>query len=856
MANFRAIFEQNFFLYILLISIFLHSCSPKDKSIGVLDYTIEKIDLENNTMDVLFTITNSTSIDFKANEWALHWNQILGEPLAESLPKGIDFEHVNGNSYFVLNFGDTWPLHDGESISFRTVTKGVMNRLPLGPRGAFIVTSNQSIDINTNIHWQEAEGIENLNLPTAKTRYQNLENVNSLPKDSLAWIVPSPTYSTKPTTERLRLANWYVYINGKTESDEYDSLLKAPFEKIVSSLFPAVEIDWVESDEGANVILNHTKDILPEEYHLEIKEDRVVVGTGSYGGLFYALQSLLQIDQIAALENRGWPIIQISDSPRFKYRGFMLDISRNFFALDKLKQIIDLMAMFKLNHFDIKLSDDEGWRLEIPGLPELTEIGAKREYTIDESDRLIPMYGSGATGGETGNGFLSKKDFISLLEYAKSKNVTIIPQLSFPSHARASIISMDARRNKLLAMGDVVGAEKYALSDPNDKSEYQSAQLYNDNAINICMESSFAFFDKVVEEVAEMYRIADVSFKQFGIGADELPYGVWEGSPICLNSVNGNSAGPDFEKVYNSALLRLKESIEKHGAIMSGWEDFLLVHSKNSQSETKLKEERFNYEVIPYSWNNTWRGGREDMVYKLANAGFKTVMSNSSAFYFDMANDNDMDAFGLNWSGYVDYFDTWAIDPQDIFANKALNRKHNISSGYILKTTKLNPNKLDNLIGIQSQLWTETVTSETILDQMLLPNLIVFAERAWTKKPYWISDQTNAQEYKMTKDWNQFLNVLGKRSLPVINKLFPDFYHDLPKPGGIIKNDSLFVRSPFPGIRVHYTLDGSTPSSSSKTYHLPISVNADDIVVLRSFDNQLRGRKPITVLRDEIESSQ
>ena len=148
-------------------------------------------------------------------------------------------------------------------------------------------------------------------------------------------------------------------------------------------------------------------------------------------------------------------------------------------------------------------------------------------------------------------------------------------------------------------MGDVVGAEKYALSDPNDKSKYLSPQLYNDNAINICMESSFAFFEKVVAEVAAMYREADVPFKQFGIGADELPYGVWEGSPVCLNSVNGNSGNLDLEILYNNALLRLKETIESHGAIMSGWEDFLLVHSKNSHGETKLKQERFNYEVIP-----------------------------------------------------------------------------------------------------------------------------------------------------------------------------------------------------------------------------------------------------------------
>ena len=844
------LFRQTLLSFYVLITIFSVACSPSNEPSAVLDYRIEKFDLENNAMDVVFTVTNNTSIDFVENKWSLHWNQILGEPLQESLPDGIDFERVNGNSYLILRFGDSWQLRAGESISFSAVTTGLMNRLPLGPRGAFVVTPSQTIDLQTNIDWQKAEGLDGLNLPTAKDRYQNLANIKNIPTDSIAWVVPSPKFSSTPQSERKRLTNWNVYINGKAESDEFDSLLKAPFEKIVSTLFPAVVIDWVESDEGANVILNHREDIAPEEYHLEIKEDQVVVGTGSYGGLFYALQSLLQIDQIAALENRGWPIIQISDSPRFKYRGFMLDISRNFYGLDKLKQIIDLMAMFKLNHFDIKLSDDEGWRLEIPGLPELTEIGAKRGFTTDESDQLIPMYGSGANGGETGNGFLSQDDFISLLQYAKAKNITIIPQLSFPSHARASIVSMDVRRNRLNALGDNEGAEMYALSDPNDNSVYQSAQLYNDNTINICMESSYRFFDKVVEEVAAMYREADVPFKQFGIGADELPYGVWEGSPICYNSVNGNSTGIDFERAYNNALIRLKESIEKHGAIMSGWEDFLLVHSKNSQSETKLKEERFNYEVIPYSWNNTWRGGREDMVYKLANAGFKTVMSNSSAFYFDMANDNDMDAFGLSWSGYVDYFDTWAIDPQDIFANSVLNQKHNIQSDYISKTTKLKPSKRDNLIGIQSQLWTETVTNHLILEQMLVPNLIVFAERAWAKQPDWISNTAPTQEQKMLKKWNYFLNVLGKRTLPVLHHRFPEIVYDLPKPGGVIENDTLYVRSQFPGLQVRYSLDGSVPNQTSKLYQYPILIDSDDVVVLRSFDTQLNGGKSIRVSQE------
>ncbi|MGB2233188.1 MAG: hypothetical protein ACPHYB_01310, partial [Flavobacteriaceae bacterium] len=251
-----------------MITIFSVACSPSNEPSAVLDYRIEKFDLENNAMDVVFTVTNNTSIDFVENKWSLHWNQILGEPLQESLPDGIDFERVNGNSYLILRFGDSWQLRAGESISFSAVTTGLMNRLPLGPRGAFVVTPSQTIDLQTNIDWQKAEGLDGLNLPTAKDRYQNLANIKNIPTDSIAWVVPSPKFSSTPQSERKRLTNWNVYINGKAESDEFDSLLKAPFEKIVSTLFPAVVIDWVESDEGANVILNHREDIAPEEYHL------------------------------------------------------------------------------------------------------------------------------------------------------------------------------------------------------------------------------------------------------------------------------------------------------------------------------------------------------------------------------------------------------------------------------------------------------------------------------------------------------------------------------------------------------------------------------------------------------------
>ena len=504
------------------------------------------------------------------------------------------------------------------------------------------------------------------------------------------------------------------------------------------------------------------------------------------------------------------------------------------------------MSLYKLNHLNLKLTDDEGWRLEIPGLPELTDVGAKRGYTLNEQDRLIPMYGSGADGGKTGNGFLSRNEFIELLRYARVRNVTVIPQISFPSHARAAVISMEARRQRFLAKGDDAAAEEFALVDLKDKSVYRSAQLYNDNVINICRESAYSFFEKVVEEVVGMYSDANVKLKEFNIGADELPYGVWQASPLCADKISNKLT---ISELYDKNISRLKEILNKYSIVLSGWEDFLLKHSELSQSETLIKEERYNYEVIPYVWNNIWGGGREDMNYKFANLGFKTVMSNSSAFYFDMADDRDMESHGLNWSGYVDYFDAWAIDPDDIFANATLNEKHKLSTDYIKNKINLDTNKRNNLIGIQSQLFGETVRTEHILNEMVLPNMLVFAERAWASRPNWISLTAEQQKAPMLEQWNIFANTLGQYAIPFLNHQYKNLNIHLPKPGGVISNDTLFVRTQFPGIKICYSIDGSLPTANNKLYDNSVAVGADAKIMLRAFDINNKGGKAIEVLR-------
>ena len=803
-----------------------------------LTYTINAFDVEKGQMDVRITIDNQTTTAFEPSQWSLHWNQIIGKVTPESLPPGVDFTWINGNSYFKLNFGEGWALKAGEQLHFDVLKDGIMSRLALGPFGAFLVQNENLYNVKTTVEWQHAKGLEDLNLPTSKTRYDKLAAVSLISKEKLPLIIPTPKQLTVSTDDRPADPHWQIYLSSFFSAHQQD------LEQLLTQT--AKDIQWVDTIADANLIIDQASGLGDEAYQLRVDKQKIRIGANTYSGMVYAIQSLVQIDVAAQIGSNRLPLVDIEDAPRFAYRGFLLDISRNFYGLDKIKQLVDLMSIYKLNHLDLKLTDDEGWRLEIPGLPELIEVGAKRGYTKDEQDRLIPMYGSGADGGETGNGFLSQQDFIDLLQYARVRNVTVIPQISFPSHARAAVVSMEARRQRFLAAGNEAAAEEFALMDPEDKSVYRSAQLYNDNVINICRESAYAFFEKVVDEVVSMYADANVKLTKFSIGADELPYGVWQASPLCVDKISDKRTLSDL---YDANIFRLKGILNKHGIVLSGWEDFLLKHSEQSQSETLIKEERYNYEVIPYVWNNIWGGGREDMNYKFANLGFKTVMSNSSAFYFDMADDRDMESHGLNWSGYVDYFDTWAIDPENIFANTTLNEKHQLSEEYIATKVTLDPDKRSNLIGIQSQLFGETIRTEHILNEMLLPNMLVFAERAWASRPTWTSLPAEQQKAPMFEEWNVFANTLGQQAIPFLNHQFKNLNIHLPKPGGVIANDTLFVRTQFPGIKVRYSTDGSLPTANDKVYDNPVAVAADAKVMLSAFDNNNKSEKAIEVVR-------
>ena len=829
--------KKNF--YLLILSFFLFSCNEIDKNRFSLVFDIKKVDSENNTSAIKFVLSNNSDNTIDSKNWSLFWSQMYGDIDNNSLPEGVTYESINGD-YRRLNF-DGFQLKKNSSIEFEFLMNGFWDRLVLGPQGVFIRDDSRDItyEVDTEIKWKTAEGIEKLNLPNSITRYNDNKLTKHLHGNMIGNIIPTPK-SIKKIRGKFEVKDTF---NISFNDNEFADVIDLFFNNLTEYL----DIKHNKNNGDHDILLTKDESLKDEEYKLDIIDEEIKINFADKSGLSYALNSLFQLLVNAKLEGSDFiSNYQIHDIPRFKYRGIHLDISRNYYGPKKIKQLLDFMHYFKLNKFHLNITDDEGWRIEIPGLPELTDIGSKRGYTADERDHLNPAYGSGSkTNMLYGSGYLKRSEFIEIVKYANERNIEIIPEINFPAHSRAAVKAMESRYFKYLELNDTLKAEEYLLSDLNDQSRYISAQGYNDNVISICKESSFKFFEKVIDELYFMFDDAGVKLKNFHLGGDELPYGAWIGSPICQEFVNVNKT-ITFDNLVENAFRRVIYLLNDRNVDVSGWEDVLLVHGKDGQNSIDINRNFDGIKFTPYVWNNYWGGGREDMVYKFANLGYNVIMSNSSAFYFDMTDDLDPENYGLSWSGYVNYKDAWLTEPLNVYAKTYLESDF---KKYKNPNSVTMDNKMkSNFLGVQGQLWTETVRNEEIFDELMYPNLIVLAEKAWSQQDQWTKNllSKNIDEI-MNKEWSYFVNTLGHRILNHLSLLYDGVDFDLPKPGGFIKNDTLFVNSVFPGMNVRFSRDGSIPTSEDELYLKEIKVLPTESIVLRSFDQTGRGGRHIVV---------
>lgn len=597
---------------------------------------------------------------------------------------------------------------------------------------------------------------------------------------------------------------------------------------------------------GTNLInLSLTNSGSGEAYELNVYEGAGVHIEGNGGpGVFYGIQSLLAMMPVEAWGNPQRKLevncVSINDSPAFAYRGIMLDVARNYHQPETVRKLIAAMGFYKLNKLHLSLTNDEAWRLEIPGFPELTEVGGNRGHTADSKDHLIPAYGSGPYPDPdegSGSGFLTRDEFVELLKYAATHHVEVIPEINFPGHTRAAIFAMEARYERLMNEGRIEEAELYRLADPDDRSVYNSAQNFNDNISCVCKEAPFLFYAKVVEELIKMYQDAGLKLKMVHTGGDEVPANSWTESPICREFLKTHPEidGPAQLQAYFEG--RLLELFRERGLIMAGWEEIALV--KNDEGRWIPNPEFAEKGMLPFVWNSL--GNSLDLGNRIANAGYPVVLCNVDNFYMDLAYNHHPAEPGHYWGGFVNTRRAFTFAPYDVFKTVLTDRfRRPVDPAGFEDMEPLKTDARKQIKGLQGPIWSETIKSKEMLEYYYLPKMLGLAERAWSGQAEWgtISDRDKRID-AINRDWSAFAHTIALREMPRLDYIFGGYHYRLPAPGAVVKDDLLFANVDFPGLSIRYTTDGSVPDANSPLYEGPLKAVSN--VTLRTFDTRGRG---------------
>ena len=817
-----------------------------------------------------FMISNNSTKTLNSSGWAIYFHQPR-RVISESTSKNIKITHVNGD-YFRLEPTDSFPnLKQGDDVLLSFESDAWAIKEVDAPNGLFIVFTD------TNGIESKPEVLSNVSYsplvrPNQFKRFKNDPIVNEnnqtrfdfnksqffLDKKELIKIIPTPV-------KYEEFEGQFELVSGLVIA--YDASMKKEAIFLAEKLKLDVGIDAEVKEGDLGTIVLKKGDVKvngksAEAYGLVISEKGVEIQAVDGVGAFYGLQSLRALFSTDALGTKTGlakvPFVTVEDAPRFAYRGMHLDVVRNFSKKETVLNLIDFMAFYKLNKFHFHITDDEGWRLEIPGLPELTNVGSKRGYSKNELEMLNPAYGSGPHPNENesyGTGYYSKADFVEILKYAKARHIEVIPELDFPGHARAAIISMKARQKRFMAEGKEAEANEYVLHDSKDASRYRSIQLYDDNVICVCQESTYRFLAKITDEVVSMYEAAGLELKNVHIGGDEVPHpskedldhGAWKGSPKCNALLEADEDYNNSEELFYYFVDRFSKILEDRNIETGGWEEIGLSKRYDEEGDLRvdLNSDFQEKGFTPYVWNTVWGWGDEDRGYKLANAGFDVVLSNVSNNYFDLAYDTDPGDPGYYWGGFVDTKKAWEFAPLNVYAEPITNRDGtslNVDKDF-KNHTRLTLEGAMNIKGIQGQLWSETVKGNDMLEYYIFPKMLGLVERAWAPAPNWVSIKDDSLRFQtLEKEWTVFASRIGNFELPRLTYMNGGVNYRVAPPGIEIIKGKLYVNSNYPGAVFTYTVDGSEPTRSSTKFTEPISISGKEVKVIAFYPNGKQSR--------------
>ena len=557
---------------IALIGLWICSCTPKSPL--ALHWEFKQNDVNPGICEAYLTLKN-TSSDTLINEgWILYFNLMSLHPI-----------YTEGDALHETEIQASWhsieptrtftPLAPGESRTFTMQYRGSAIRENIRPEGFFLVTPY-------TIH-------------------------------HTPYTIPC-TYApyTRPEQMKRGIVTWEKtpYAAGNYVFDYVDNIVSSPVNKNVQPLLPQPkQITYTQGvckRDNATVVTRSDANIVKEGYTLIITPDTIRIEASDEAGIFYAKQTLLQWGDTI-------PCGIVTDYPDLQHRGLMLDIARNYYPADSIYRIMDIMAYHKLNVLHLHLSDDEAWRLEISGLPQLTSIASRRGYTQDESDCLLPMYCGGwdPDAPTTANGYLTREKYIELLRYASDRHIRVIPEIDMPGHMRA------AKK----AMGKLLTDSAF------DARVYKSAQNYTDNVIDVTQPFAIEFVDRVVTEIVKMHQEANHPLTFFNIGGDEVPKGALT------------------REEHQTFIDQVLTILQRYNLQPMGWEE--IDHFCPSESG-----------AICYAWLNS-----ETKPLQLTEAGYQVVIATASHLYFDFAYCNHHQEKGLSWGGYTDEYRSFDWQP-------------------------------------------------------------------------------------------------------------------------------------------------------------------------------------------------
>ncbi len=750
-----------------------------------------------DNLDVQLILKNRSNQSLDLKSWSLLFNAMY--PVIEKKTDDYQFVDKKGN-LFALQFTNQ-VIQPKDSLVVDYQTQYAISGISTAPNGFYLQNTknlNEFFAVNHVNYWP-------IQKPNADVKAFNAalydKNANLTKESTYPLVFPTPKSMKVNKGEYSIKAGATFYFDASFDEPTFLlSELKALSGVSLKS----------SSNNGASISIVRNAKLAQEEYSLKINKEGIQIEAGSDAGAFYAIQSLKSIAKNTSQNGGMFPFVDIQDAPRYGYRGFMLDIARNFKDKATILKYLDVMAAYKLNVFHFHLIDDEGWRIEIPSLPELVEVGANRGPLYMTGNSIHPAYGSGAVG--TKQYYLSRTDFIEILKYANDRFITVVPEIETPGHARAAIKSMETRYNRLKALGKIKEAEEYLLHDLEDASIYNSVQNFNDNILNPALPSVYTFISKVLDEFKSMYTEAGVKFTEVSLGGDEVPNGVWEKSPKIQQLMNEKGFA-SVNQVWPYYIERINAICASKGLKLAGWEEIGMVNKGKGMMVNNDLPNKSNTQVDV--WNNVIGGGQEDLAYRLANAGYPTVAISASNMYFDMMWNTNFDEPGLKWATYADLYHSFSFLPEDYFANidtyysgKALGKE-----GF-KNRVRLSEEGRKNFIGIKGGLFAETVHTAEKLDYMVFPRFFALAERAWSPKRDY-ENEAHFSSHAFDQDYSQFINRIARVDLP---KLASTFSFRLPGVGVKEVNGHVLANAEYPNFTIYYTTDGSTPSLSSHKY--------------------------------------